>query len=195
MVEVTGGADDDLRAGVAATPVALDVRDRDRGDHLGLAEHPAPEWVRAEDGLGEDVVNPVLGLVVVHRDLLQHDLALGVDFGVGRGQQHLRQQVEDLLGVLVEEARVQVRRLLAGGGVDRGPEPVEALGDLDRRVAGGSLEQQVLEEMRDPGLGRGLVAGAGAHPEPERHGPDRGNLLGHDPDARAQLGELRCAQR
>ena len=195
VLEVAGGADDDLRAGVATAAVALDVRDRDRGDHLGLAEHTAAERVGAEDGLGEDVVDPVLGLVVVHRDLLQHHLALGVDVGVGRGQQHLREQVEDLVGVLVEEARVQVRRLLAGGGVDRGAEAVEALGDLDRRVARRPLEQQVLEEMRDPSLGRGLVTGAGAHPEPERHGPDRGNLLGHDPDARAQLGELRCAQR
>ena len=195
VVEVAGGADDDLRAGVAGAAVALDVRDRDRGDHLGLAEHAAAQRVRAEDGLGEDVVDAVLRLVLVHRDLLQHHLALGVDVGVGRRQQHLREQVEDLLGVLVEEAGVQVRRLLAGGGVDRGAEPVEALGDLDRRVARGPLEQQVLEEVRDPGLGRGLVARAGPHPEPERHGPDRGNLLGHDPDARAQLGELGCAQR
>ena len=194
VVEVAGGADDDLRAGVAGVAVALDVRDRDRGDHLGLTEHAAAQRVRAEDGLGEHVVDAVLRLVLVHRDLLQHHLALGVDVGVGRRQQHLREQVEDLVGVLVEEAGVQVRRLLAGGRVDRGAEPVEALGDLDRRVARRPLEQQVLEEVRDPGLRRGLVTRAGAHPEPERHGPHRGNLLGHDPDARAQLGELGSAQ-
>src|SRR3954453_18541460 len=103
-------------------------------------------------------------------------------------------KVEDVLGVLVEEARVQVRRLLAGGGVDRGPEPVEALGDLDRRVARGPLEKQVLEEVRDPGLRRGLVPGAGPDPEPERAGADRGNLLGHDPHARAELVELGAGQ-
>ncbi len=138
----------------------------------------------AENGLGEDVVDAILRLVLVHRDLLEHDLALGVDFRVGRRQQHLGQQVEDLLGVLVEEAGVQVGGLLAGRGIDRGAEAVELLGDLDRRVTRRALEEQVLEEMRDPGLGRGLVAGAGAHPEPERHGSHRGNLLGDDPDAR-----------
>ena len=100
-----------------------------------LAEHAAAQRVLAEDRLGEHVVDPVLGLVLVHRDLLEHHLALGVDVRVGRRQQHLGQQVEDLLGVLVEEARVEVRRLLAGGRVDRGAEAVEALGDLDRRVA------------------------------------------------------------
>ena len=45
VLEVAGGADDDLRAGVAGVVVALDVRDRDVGDHLGLAEHPAAERV------------------------------------------------------------------------------------------------------------------------------------------------------
>ena len=187
-LEMPGGADDDLRAGVARLVVSGDVRDRDRGDHLGLAEDAAAERVLAEDGFSEDVVDSVLRLVLVHRDLLQHHLALGVDFGICRRQHHLRQQIEDLVGVLVEEARVQVRRLLAGGGVDRGAEPVEALGDLDRRVALGPLEQQVLEEMRDPGLSRGLVPGAGPNPEPERYRADRGNLLGDHPDARAELG-------
>ena len=187
VVEVPGGADDDVGAGVAGAVVGVDVRDRDRGDHLRLPQHPAPQRVLAEDGVGEEVVDAVLRLVLVHRDLLQHDLALGVDLGVGRGEQHLRQQVEDLLGVLVEEAGVEVGRLLAGRRVDRGAEPVEALGDLDRREALGPLEQQVLQEVRDPRLGRGLVARAGAHPEPERHGSDRGNLLGHDPDARARV--------
>ena len=81
VVEVPGGADDDVGAGVAGLVVGVDVGDRDRGDHLGLAEHPPPERVLAEDGAGEDVVDPVLRLVLVHRDLLEHDVALGVDFG------------------------------------------------------------------------------------------------------------------
>ncbi len=187
MVDVAGGADDDVGAGVAGAAVGLDLGHRYRADHLGLAEHAAAERVLAEDGLGEDVVDAVLRLVLVHRDLLQHDVALGVDFGIGRRQQHLRQEVEDLLGVLVEEAGVQVGGLLAGGGVDRGTQPVQLLGNLDRREAGGSLEQQVLEEMRDPSLRRGLVARTGAHPEPERDGSHRGNLLGDDPYARALL--------
>src|SRR5680860_1546454 len=98
VLEVAGGADDDVGAGVAVLAVGLDVRHRDRGDHLGLAEHAPAQRVRARRGRGDDVVDAVLRLVLVHRDLLQHDVALGVDFGVGWRQQHLRQQVEDLLG-------------------------------------------------------------------------------------------------
>ena len=111
----------------------------------------------AEDRLVEHVVDAIRRLVLVHRDLLQNHLALGVDLGVGRCQQHLGQQIKRALGVGVEEARVQLGRLLAGGGVDRGAQAVEDLGDLDRVMALGPLEQQVLEEVRDPGPGRGLV--------------------------------------
>ena len=93
--------------------------------------------------------------------------------------------------MLVEEARVEVRRLLAGGGVDDGAEAVEELGDLDRRVALGALEQQVLEEVRDAGLRRRLVPRAGPHPEPERHRAHRGNGLGDDPEAASRARSAR----
>ncbi len=57
----------------------------------------------AEDRVGEHVVDAVRRLVLVHRDLLDHDLPLGIDVGEGRLEEHLRQQVESGLGVLVEE--------------------------------------------------------------------------------------------
>ncbi len=194
VVEMPGGADDDVLPGVASSVVGVDLGDRDRGDHLRLAQNAAAERVLAEDCVGEEVVDAVLRFVLIHRDLLQHHVALGVDLRIGRRQQHLGEQVEDLLGVLIEEAGVQMGRLLAGRRVDRGAEPVKALGDLDRRVALGPLEQQVLQEVGDPRLGGGLVAGAGSHPESERYGANRGNLLGHYPDARAHRAEIRGAQ-
>ena len=154
------------------------------------AKHAAPERVLAEDRLVEDVMDLVLGLVLVHGDLLQHDLALGVHLGIGRPKQHLREQVEGALGMGVEQSRVQMRGLLAGRGVDRGPKPVEDLRDLDRRVALCALEQQVLEKVGDPGLRRGLVTRASPHPEPEGDRAHRGNGLGDDPDAGVELGYL-----
>ena len=80
-------------------------------------------------------------------------------------------------------------RLLAGGGVHRGAQAVEDLGDLDRRVPLGALEQQVLEEVRDAGLLGRLVRGARPHPEPQGDGAHRGHRLGYDPDARVELGD------
>jgi hypothetical protein len=190
VLEVAGGRDDDIGPRVAGPVVGVDLRNRDRCDHLRFAEDPPSERMVAEDRVGEEVVHAILRLVLVHRDLLQHDRALGVDLGIGRAEQHLGQQVEHLLGVLVEEAGMEVGRLLAGRRVHRGAEAVEALGDLDRRVSLRALEQHVLEEVRDPGLGAGLVAGAGPHPEPEGDRSHRGNHLGYDPYAGLQLAEL-----
>ena len=142
-------------------------------DHLGGAEDAAPERGVAVDRVGEHVVDAIGGLVLVHRDLLDHDLTLGVDVGEGRLQEHLGEQVERLLGVLVEEARVELGRLLARRRVRGRAERVEVLGDLDRRVALGPLEEQVLEEMRDAGLCRRLVTGSRLDPEPEGDRADR----------------------
>ena len=74
----------------------------------------------------------VLRLVLVHRDLLEHDLALRVDVGVRRAEKHVRHDPERLFEMLVEEMGVEDRRLLAGGGVDVGAEGVEDLRDLLR---------------------------------------------------------------
>ena len=151
------------------------------------------ERMVAEDRLVEHVVDLVGGLVLVHRDLLDHDLALGVDLvlGVDRREEHLRHQVEGALGVLVEEARVDVRGLLARRRVERGADRVELLVELDRRVALRALEQQVLEEVRDAGLGGGLVARARPDPEPERDRAHRGHRLGDDSNAGLELGYTR----
>jgi hypothetical protein len=128
----------------------------------------------------EDVVDAVLGLVLVHGDLLEHDLALGVDLGVGGTEEHLGEQLERAIRVDVEEAGVKLRRLLACRRVHGRPEPVEHLRDLLRGMALGALEQQVLEEVRHPSVIRVLVARADPDPQSERHRAHRGDRLGDD---------------
>ena len=49
-----------------------------------------PSGWSPKTAVGEHVVHLVRGLVLVHRDLLDHDLALGVDVRVGRAQHHVR---------------------------------------------------------------------------------------------------------
>jgi hypothetical protein len=150
--------------------------------------------VAAEDRLVEDVVDLVRGLVLVHGDLLEHDLALRVDVRERRGQEHLGQQVERLVRVRVEEAGVELRRLLAGGGVRRGAHAVEHLGDLDGRVPLGALEQQVLQEVRDARLSGRLVTRSCSHPQPEGNRAHGGDDLRDYSDARIELRYL-CFRR
>ena len=70
-----------------------------------------PERMAAEDGLGEEVVDEILRRVLHHRDLLEHDLALGVDIGERRREDHVRHHVEGTLEMAVGDARVHDRRL------------------------------------------------------------------------------------
>ena len=93
----------------------------------------------AEDGLGDQVVDELLRRVLVHRDLLEHDLALGVELVEERREDHLAHHVERRLEVVVGHARVDDRVLAGGRGVQLAAHPVEDLGDLERGVAVESL--------------------------------------------------------
>ena len=119
----------------------------------------------AEDRLRDDVVDEILRVVVDHRDLLEHDLPLGVDLDERRVVDHADDHVERRLEPVVGDARVDERRLPRGGGVQLAAEPVEDLRDLLRRVCAGALEEQVLDEVGDPRARVCLVTRAGADPE------------------------------
>ena len=58
------------------------------------ADHRPAERMRAEDRLGEEVVDEILRRVLDHRDLLEHDLALRVELGERRREDHVGHHVE-----------------------------------------------------------------------------------------------------
>ena len=72
----------------------------DRRDHLGAADHAPPERMVAEDRLAEQVVDEILRRVLVHRDLLEHDLALGVEVVEARREDHVAHHLERQLDVV-----------------------------------------------------------------------------------------------
>jgi len=83
--------------------------------------------------------------------------------------------------VLVEHPRVDRRRLLVGAGVELGAHAVEELVDLGGGEAVGAAEQQVLEEVREPGLFGGLATRSGRDEEAQGRGPDGAHVLRRDP--------------
>ena len=91
----------------------------------------------AEDRLPDQVVDELLRRVLVHRDLLEHDLALGVEVVEVRREDHVAHHVERGLDMAVGHAREDDGVLARGGGVQLAAEPVEDLGDLERVVAAG----------------------------------------------------------
>src|SRR4051812_19203594 len=189
VVDRAGRRDDDVRRHVARRVECPEGR-RDRtADDLGAADDRAPERVVAEDGLAEHVEDLVLRVVLVHGDLLEHDLALLLELALveARAPDHVGHHVEGLGEVDVEHARVHRRRLLAGARVELGAHRVEQLVDLERLVARRPAEQHVLDEVRQAGLGPALGGRARADPEAERHGSHGVHVLRDDPDARLEL--------
>ncbi|HEX4836983.1 MAG TPA: hypothetical protein VFV03_00440, partial [Solirubrobacteraceae bacterium] len=62
-------------------------------DPVPIQNPSATERVRAEDHPAEQVEHPVLRVVFVHRDLLEHDLALGLELAEARRPDHVAHHV------------------------------------------------------------------------------------------------------
>ena len=134
-------------------------------------------------------MDEVLRRVLDHRDLLEDDLPLRVDVGERRREDHVGHHVQRVLEVAVGDAGVHDRVLAGGGRVQLAAHLVEDLGDLLGLVRARALEEQVLDEVRDARLRVGLVARAGADPEPERHRADAVDPLGDQALAGVELRE------
>ena len=149
MVDVAAGRDDDRGVHVVLRRGRRDGGDVEGAQGLAVADDGAPERVLAEDGLGEVVVDELRRRVLVHGDLFEHDLALLVEVGERGPRDHVGDDLEGLVEVLVEEARVDERVLLGGGRVELAAHLVEDAGDVPGRVVVRALEDQVLDEVRD----------------------------------------------
>ena len=176
--DVARGRDDDVVGRVGRAVVGGQRLLADARDHLGAADHGPSDRVATEDGFGHEVVDQILWVVVDHRDLLEHDLPLGVDLGEGGVVDHPRHHVERRLEPVVGHAGVDERRLARSGGVELAAEPVEDLRDLLRRVRARALEEQMFDEVQGARAGVRLVARAGADPETERDRANVRNVLG-----------------
>ena len=73
-----------------------------------------------------------------------------------------------------------------GVGVEVAADRLDLLGDGARVAPPGPLERHVLEQVRDAGRSRRLVAGAGLDPDADRGGLDPIHRVGRDPQAVGQ---------
>src|SRR5207248_2640647 len=142
--------------------------------------------VRAEHRPSGQVEHSVLGIVFVHRDLLEHDLALGLQLPETGLKDHVGHDLEGALEMAVEHARVQGRRLLVGPRVDLRAHRVEDLVYLLRAEALGTAKEHVLEQVCDAGLVLGLGGRAGRDPESQRGRAHPRDALANDAGARVE---------
>ena len=170
----------------------MDLVPRGGADRLGGPEDGATQGVVGPKRLGEEVVHDLFRRVLVHVDLLEDHLPLGIE--IRRAEQrvleHVGEVVHRQLDVLVEDPRVVAGVFLRGEGVHVSTHRVEVLRDVAGRPHLGSLEEQVLEEVTGTADRGRLVAGSCEDPEAERHGADARHPLRDHPQARGELGPL-----
>jgi len=145
-------------------------------DRRGRSGDRPRQRVAAPERLREEIVDVVVRRVLDLRDLLDDDVALPVDLFLGelRLREDVGQKVQGERKMLVEDLRVVAGVFLAGERVQHAADRVDLLRDLRRRPPRRALEEQVLEEMRDPGLLGSLVARPVLDPDPHRDRAERG---------------------
>ncbi len=157
--------------------VALELLDRILGPQDGLAQRMIfPEI------LGEDFVDQVVGIVLVHLYFFEDDAALAADvIGIEHRIQH--QVAEHLHGdghVLVQHLDVEADTLLGGKSVHVAADGIDLARDLLRTAVLGPLEHHVLDEVRDAVPLQVFVPGPGLDPDPDRGGANVFHFLGNE---------------
>ncbi len=188
VVQSAGGGDDQLVRTVVAAVVVPDRVAGDGADGVRGAADRAAQRVRSQHRGDEVFVGDVGGVVAVHRDFLEDDVAfllhlLRVQHGAG---DHVGDDVDRHRQVGVQHAGEVAGAFLRRGGVGFPAHLVEGRGDFQGGAAPGALEQQVLQEVRGAVLARGLVAGAHADPETDGGRALARHRLGQHADAAGQ---------
>jgi hypothetical protein len=114
---------------VAADVKRMQLRPSHRRYRVDTADHGAADGMAVEHRRKEHITDRVLGVVVAHRDFLEHHVAFEIDIvcGAPSSQHHIGHQVDRQLQIGVEHAY-------------RSTDYLASLVDqaLDRLVAGGS---------------------------------------------------------
>ena len=117
----------------------------------GVPEDRLAERVRVPEILREKLVDQIFGIVLGHADFFEDHslLARDVFFGEFRFENHVRNNVEGLREMLVEDARVETDHFFRSEGVEHAAEAVDFARDVFRGATAGAFENHVLDEMRD----------------------------------------------
>ena len=143
----------------------IEARDGLRGAEDGTAER-----ITLPELLGENLVDQVVRIVLVHLDLFEDDALLACDVFAGKGgmKDEVGEDVERGLSLLFKHLDVEADIFLAGEGIQVAAHAVDLAGDLLGGAGGGALEDHVLDKVGDAvALGRLIPRSTG---NPDTHG-------------------------
>ena len=157
----------DIGRHVTSGMVGAEVVGGDADEELAVADDGLAERMRADGFLEHRLREHLVVLVVAHGDLTQDDLALHARVGVGdqRVEDHVGDGLHRGLETLLRGVDVIHRPVEGRVGVRRTAAAVDGVGQFPVRETSGSLEDHVLQVVRDPGaFPAALMDAARAHP-------------------------------
>jgi len=151
-------------------------------DGFGSAENGTAEGMLRPETAGENVVEKIFGIVQIHLDFFEDDLALflnvvGIELGT---KDEIGDDVKGDGEVLVEDLGVEADLFLGGEGVEHAADGVHFAGDIFGGTALGTLENHMLEKMSKAVFGGGFAAGTVANPDANGDGADVQHSFGDD---------------
>ena len=142
----------------------------------------------------ENVVQKIFGIVQVHLDFFEDDLALffhvfGIEF---RAKDQIGDDVKSDGQVLVKNFGVEANLFFGSESVEHAADGIHFAGDGFGGAALGAFENHVLHEMREAIFFGDFAAGAVANPDADGNGAHVGHGLGDHHEAVGQNVLLRC---
>ncbi len=147
-----------------------------------------PERAILPQGGHQHIVNPFLRHRLVFVNFFEHHLPLALQFFLREGAvaDHIRDQFDGYRQMLGQHARIEVRGLTIGKGVDAPADILDLFRQRISRTAFGALEKHMLEKMRQAMFLRRLIRGPGIRPHADGHGFHLRHFIGEQQRAIGQ---------
>ena len=128
------------------------------------------------------LLNQILWIVLDHPDLFEHHLLFFFNFfRLEPGPiEQIREQLQRCLQLLIQHLHIKGRRFSGGERIHLTPQRIDLTGNLRRRAAARSLEEHMLQEVRQPLFPRLLIARSDVDPYADRDGLQRREQFGHN---------------
>ena len=127
----------------------------------------------------KQLVSDIGRIILVHVDLLEHDMTFGVDLFLteGRSLDHLGEDLGGQWKICVSHLGPIRGVLLGCECVVPSTDRVECLRDVVGAHPVGAFEEQVLQEVAAAGFDRMFVSATGVHPDRDGCGVNGGHVL------------------
>ena len=185
---VSRGGDDEMIGGKPIAEALDEMFAVESANGFRGAENGTAKRMLGPKAARKNVVKEILGVVHVHLDFFEDDLAflayvVGIELGT---ENEIGDDVKGDGEMFVEDFGVEANLLFRGESIEHAADRIHFTGDGFRGAALGAFENHVLDEMREAVFFRRFAARAVADPNADGDRTDVGHRLGDDHEAIAE---------